>query len=264
MFLVLCGITLVSAAPDDLLDAGYNDMYNLQFEDAHKAFGQWERLHAQDPLGPVSDAAAYLFSEFDRLHILQSELFVDDHSFLNRKSLTPDPAVKARFEKALENSQRLADAELKHSPNDKEALFARVLCFGLEADYTALIEKRNLASLSEVKQGRAMAEKLLSEDPNYYDAYLAIGVENYLLSLKPAPIRWLLQAGGAQANRETGITNLKLTASKGHYLQPYAELLLAVAALRSKDDAEAKRLLSDLAKRFPRNPLYVQELKKIT
>ena len=36
---------------------------------------------------------------------------------------------------------------------------------------------------------------LLSLDSSYYDAYLAVGVENYMLSLKPLPLRWLLRLG---------------------------------------------------------------------
>ncbi len=238
-------------------------MYNLEFVSAHQSFQQWEQVHPKDPLGPVSDAAAYLFTEFDRLHILQSELFINDHSFLNKKTLSPNPSLKASFDAALGQSDQLAHAELKQSPKNKSALYAELLCFGLRADYIALIEKRNMASLNEIKQGRGIAERLIGEDPTYYDAYLAIGVENYLLSLKPAPVRWLLHAGGAQTDRQAGIANLKLTASKGHYLQPYAELLLAVAALRGRDETEAKRLLSDLARRFPQNRLYAQELKKI-
>jgi len=79
----LCAITLGRAEPM-LLDQGYRQMYNLQFAEAHQTFHQWQGLHPDDPMGPASDAAAYLFSEFDRLHILQSEFFVhDQYSSLN-------------------------------------------------------------------------------------------------------------------------------------------------------------------------------------
>ena len=44
-----------------------------------------------------------------------------------------------------------------------------------------MIEKRNLASLSYMKTSRMLAQQLLVIDPTCYDAYLAIGVENYLL-----------------------------------------------------------------------------------
>ena len=34
-----------------LLDTGYREMYNLDFEGAHKSFQQYERALPQDPLG---------------------------------------------------------------------------------------------------------------------------------------------------------------------------------------------------------------------
>ena len=127
----------------------------------------------------------------------------------------------------------------------------------------ALVEKRNFAALGTIKTARALAEKLLSQDPSYYDAYLAVGVENYLLGLNPAPIRWLLRLGGAQTDKEEGIAKVRLTAERGHYLAPYARLLLAVAALRDHDRPKARTLLSGLAVEFPHNPLYRKELDQI-
>ncbi len=238
-------------------------MYDLQFERAHQSFHQWEQLHPDDALGPVSDGAAYLFSEFDRMQILQSEFFVDNASFLHIRRLDPDPAVKASFESALARGQSIADGVLKRSPDDENALLATVLRLGLHADYLALVEKRYLTSLGEVKEGRELAGKLLAAHPQCYDAYLAIGVENYLLSLKPAPIRWLLRLGGAQTDKDVGIANLRLTAGKGRYLMPYARLLLAVAALRDNNRPQAKRTLAWLAGEYPQNRLYREELAKL-
>jgi hypothetical protein len=60
-----------------------------------------------------------------------------------------------------------------------------------------------------------------------------------------------------------GISNLRITAEKGHYLLLYARLLLAVAALRDKDTAQARTILQDLAREFPSNPLYGQQLARL-
>ena len=246
------------------LDQGYRAMYDLDFAGAHRAFRDWERAHPRDPMGPVSDAAAYLFSEFDRLRVLQSEFFTDDQRFFAReRALNPDAALKREFEETLSRGQKLADGILAQSPQDENAMLASVLRMGLHADYLAMIEKRNFAALAEIKQSRGVAEQLLEQHPQCYDAYLAVGVENYLLSLKPAPIRWLLRVGGAQTDRQTGIERLRLTADKGHYLMPYARLLLAVAALRDKDTATARRTLVWLSSEYPHNKLYREELTKI-
>ncbi len=257
------GLLPCIAGDATLLDTGYRQMYDLQFDGAHRSFHQWDQTHPDDPMGPISQAAAYLFSEFDRMSILQAEFFVDNDSFLHGRNPDPDPAVKAQFENALARGEALANRVLQRSPNDENALLATVLAIGLRADYLALVEKRYLASLNLLKLGRDVAGKLLAAHPDCYDAYLAIGVENYMLSLKPAPIRWLLRMAGAQTDKDAGLANLRLTAEKGHYLMPYARLLLAVADLRDNNRVQAKRTLAWLAGEYPQNRLYREELAKL-
>ena len=255
------GASIPSVVP--MIQTGYHQMYNLEFDGAHKTFAQFEQQRPDDPLGHVSNAAAYLFAEFDRLNILQSEFFVNDDRFRHAKRLTPDAAVRQAFVGELAKAEQLANGILARSPQDPDALFANILSMGLRADYSALVEKRYLDSLRVIKNGRETAEKLLAIAPDYYDAYLAIGVENYMLSLKAAPVRWLLSLGGAQVDRERGIQDLRLTAEKGHYLSPYARLLLAVAAMRNKDRAQARDLLAALVHDFPHNRLYSEELARL-
>ncbi len=254
---------LAEPQANPVIDRGYRQMYDLYFDEAHKTFGRWEQEHPADPIGPVSNAAAYLFAEFDRLNILHSEFFVDSGMFHRRPKVTPDPAVREAFDRELDKSGTLADDILHRLPENADALFAKILTLGLRADYEALIERRDFDALKVIKDSRATAEKLLSIEPKYYDAYLAIGVENYLFSLKPAPVRWLLQVGGAQTDRDKGVDDLRLTADKGCYLSPYARLLLAVAALRNKDIPKARDLLGALAHEFPHNRLYAQELAQL-
>ena len=242
-----------------LLEQGYHHLYNLEFARAHESFQEWERLKPADPMGPVSEAVTYLFSEFDRLHILQSEFFTHDQHFVTDHKIAPNPELKRKFQDALQATRALA----ANLPNDNNARFALILSDGLESDYLALIEKRYRESLQKMKSGRSMAEALLASDPTYYDAWIAVGVENYMLSVKPAPIRWLLRISGAETNRAVGIEKLKMTAEKGHYLAPFAKLLLAVAAMRDNNTAQAKNLLLSLANQYPNNPLYRQELARL-
>jgi hypothetical protein len=242
-----------------LLDRGYREMYNMQFAEAHRTFEEYQRLNPTDAMGPVSDAAAYLFGEFDRLHILQTEFFTHDEHFMTDHKLQPDPEVRRKFEAALASSRALA----KRAPSDDNAAFASILVNGLHSDYLALIDKRYSASFQEMKTGREMAESLLLRNPDYVDAWIAVGVENYMLSVKPAPIRFFLRLSGGQTDRKTGLEKLRMTAAKGHYLAPFARLLLAVAAMRDRDTASAHTLLAGLVLEFPRNPLYAQELARL-
>jgi len=246
-----------------VLERGYQEMYNLDFATAHDTFRGYQQGHPDDPMGYVSNAAAYLFSEFDRLHILESDLFTNDAKFEHRSKQAADPNVKIEFEKELSKSDAAAEKVLTQNPGDVNALFAEVLSNGLRSDYMALIEKRNIASLSYMKTSRVTAQKLLALDPTCYDAYLAVGVENYLLGVNPAPVRWVLRLTGSETDKEEGLQRMRLTADKGHYLAPFARLLLAVAALRDKDRQTARVLLAGLAKEFPGNQLYVTELSRI-
>lgn len=259
---IIAGVLFAATAfgaEADLLDQGYGQMYDLQFAQAHDTFHEFERQYPDDPMGPVSDAAAYLFSEFDRLHILQSEFFVHDQHFITDHKLVPDPAVKVKFEGAIGDGRQLAG----RLPGDQKALFAQVLANGLHSDYLALIEKRYAASFQAMKAGRQIAEKLLAKNPQYYDAWLAVGVENYMLSVKSLPLRWLLRLAGGETDKAVGMEKLRLTAAKGHYLAPFARLLLAVAALRERDTGTARKLLDGLVKDYPHNPLYAQELERL-
>jgi hypothetical protein len=237
-------------------------MYDLDFGAAHQKFASWKQANPDDPMGPVSNAAAYLFSELERLHVLDSELFVDDDKFRLRQHLAASPEIKRAFEDELRNARQSAERLRLHAPDDENALLADVLAHGLEADYLSLIEHRDMAALSVVKEGRALAVRLLNTHPDCYDAYLAIGVENYLLSLKPAPVRWILNWSGAQTSKQEGIAKLRLTAEKGALLQPYARMLLAVAALRDNDRNGATRILEGLVREFPHNRLYAAELAR--
>jgi trehalose-6-phosphatase len=55
-----------------------------------------------------------------------------------------------------------------------------------------------------------------------------------------------------------------MTAEHGHYLEPFAKVLLAVAALRDKDRVRAQTILQELHNRFPGNTLYTHELSLLT
>jgi hypothetical protein len=247
--------TADALAPTEV-EQGFQSMYNLDFQKAHQEFSTWEGTHPADPMGPVSQAAGFLFGEFARLDILESELFTDDKNFEARSKLRPDPKVREEFYAAVDRGDQLADAALKLHEDDSNALFAKSLAMGLRSDYVAMIDKEDLAALSYMKQGRVFAQQLLQQKPDDYDALLAVGVENYLTGIKPAPVRWMLRMGGIKPDKEQGIRELQQTAAHGNLLKPFAKLLLAVAALRDKDDAQGCSLLHELAVAYPQNPLY--------
>ena len=96
------------------------------------------------------------------------------------------------------------------------------------------------------------------------DAYLATGAANYIIGCMPVYKRAVLWVGGIHGDKILGMQQVARAAASGHYLRPYAKLLLALAALREKQPDLARMEFSELTAEFPQNPLFASELAKIT
>jgi predicted Zn-dependent protease len=69
---------------------------------------------------------------------------------------------------------------------------------------------------------------------------------------------------GVNGSKDTGIQNLQLVARSGHYLRPFAKILLAMVYLREKQPQQTQNLLASLTSEYPDNPLLRKELAKVT
>jgi hypothetical protein len=266
---VCLGTLLVSAfaadvpAPQPSLDQGFRLLYNLDFDQAHQVFLSWQHEHPQDPVGPTAEAAGILFSEFHRLGVLEGQFYENDKSFQNRDKPDPDKGVRDRFNAALARAQSAASVRLAANANDRDALFAMTLSSGLQADYAALIEKRNMSSLHYTREANDWADRLLAVDPGCYDARVATGFSKYIIGSMAAPLRWVLRMGGVSGDKKQGILELQMTADHGQYLGPFARILLAIAYVRDKDNSRARQLLASLRDEFPKNTLFSHELARL-
>ncbi len=248
---------------DEILDQSYRAMYNLHFDEALKKVEEAKALAPDDPLPSMAEACAVLFREFDRLHILTSELFTSDEKFSSRSPRVWEASFRRQFEHALSRAEALAQQRLARDKNDAKGLFAMAIVNGLRADDAALIGKRNLAALGYTKTANGYAERLLSRAPDYYDAYIATGMGKYLIGGKPAPVRWVLRLGGLKGDQEEGLKELRKTAEHGRFLKPFATILLAFDDLRHKDRVEARKKLAWLSEQFPDNSHFPEEMAKL-
>jgi hypothetical protein len=245
------------------LDDGFHLLYDLEFADAHQVFLAWQQDHPDDPLGPVCEAAGLLFSEFDRLGVLEGQFYEDDKLFQARKRLRADPAIRDRFNAALTLAETRAKARLAKDPKDSDALFAMTLASGLRSDYAALIDKSNFTALHYAKDASSWARRLLAVNPQCYDAHVATGFSKYIVGTMSAPVRWIVRLGGVSGDKKAGISELQITAQHGRYLAPFARILLAIAYVREKDKPRALELLASLRDEFPKNPLFQREIARL-
>lgn len=263
LFLALSVAHATEAIVPNALDRGFNRLYDLDFPGAQKEFQSWEQENPDNPMGPIGEAAGVLFSEFNRLGVLEAQFYENDSAFAARKKYEADAKQHELFEQQLTRAETLGKARLARDPHDHDALLAMTLASGLRADYAALIEKRSLSSLHYTKEASAWADQLLATHPVCYDGYLAGGISRYIVGSMSAPVRWLLRMGGVSGDKARGIAELQTTAANGRLLAPFARILLAIAYVREKDTARARETLLSLQKDFPNNHLFPLELARL-
>jgi hypothetical protein len=281
IFSLICGLLLASAlgapaiqseeqqaqievfqVPE--LDAGFHLLYELKPAEARAQFQARQKSHPDDPLGSAAEAASYLFEECYRQGILTSDFFLDNKRFLGKVALKPDPALRTAFFAANERALDLARRRLNTNPGDPNALFSMTLSLGMQADYASLIDKQQIQSLKMTGEADKYAKKLLAVAPEAADAYLGLGVANYVIGSLPAHKRLLLAFAGIHGDKRVGMQQLEIAATGGHYLRPFAKILLALAALREKKTEVARSQLTELVAEFPENPLFASELAKLS
>src|SRR3984893_13104297 len=258
------------AAPEVMsdpgLDAGFRLLYELKFDQAREGFAKWQQERPAEPLGPALEAASDLFEEFYRKGVLTSEFFLDDNRLLGGIKDKPDAELERQFASAAQRAQKLARARMVTQPKDPDALFALTLIAGMQADDFFLIQSRQLDSMRSLRETDRNARILLGVAPDTDDAYLALGVANYIIGCLPAYKRAVLWVGGVHGDKVLGMQQVSRAAGSenARYLRPFARLMLALAALREKNPDLARQQLQELATEFPENPLFAKELAKVT
>jgi hypothetical protein len=247
---------------DPELAAAFHLLYAQQFSQARENFASWESHHPQEPFGEVAVAASYLFEELYRQNVLTSDFFLNEERFLHGIEGKPNAGRMADFRAALGRTRTLSRELMKKNPKDPEALFGLTLAAGMESDANAILEKKQLDGLKRMKEANEYAKQLLAQQPDTNDAYVALGAANYIIgSLNPG-YRFALWFGGIHGDKKLGMQQLGKTAENGRYLQPFAKILLALAARREKQNALAQKLLLQLSQEFPSSPLFAAEYAK--
>jgi hypothetical protein len=251
----------IEADPSEaLLESGFRDLYELNFQGAREQFLAYQKARPNDPMGKTAEAASCLYEEFNAKGVLTSKFFLDDDTFLGGVDGKVSQNKNPQFLAANQKAREMGRQQLKANSRDPRALLAVTIADGMESDYDEIIERRQLPALSLMRQAESEANTLLAIDPNAQDANVALGASNYVIGSMPAYKRAFLWFGGVHGDKQHGMDLMKMAADNGHYLQPFAKVLLALAYEREHQDDRARVLLSELAAQFPENPLFAREV----
>jgi hypothetical protein len=244
------------------LSSGFHSLYAQNFSDAREKFDNWESQHPEEPFGQVALAASYLFEELYRQNVLSSDFFLNEKRFLHGIEGKPDPARMKSFQDAVDRARKLAKERLAKNSSDPEAFFALTLAAGMESNADLMLKKQHLESLKRLKEANEHAKQLLAEQPDANDAYVALGSANYIIGSLSGGARFMLWFGGIHGDKKLGMQQLEKTIENGRYLQPFAKILLALAARREKQNPLAQKLFLELSEEFPESALYAAEYAK--
>jgi hypothetical protein len=255
------GVSIEADPAAAMLETGFHQMYELNFQGAREQFVSYQKLKPEDPLGRAAEAASYLYEEFNTKGVFTSEFFLNDSKLLSGVDGKASDNRNDQFMETNHQAREMAKQWLKTRPNDPHGLLVLTLTDGMESDYDGIIEKKQLAALSLMRQAEREANALLAVDPDEQDAYVALGASNYIIGCMPSFKRAFLWFDGVHGDRIKGMQQMQLAADHGHYLQPFAKILLALACEREHQMDRARKLLTDLAAQFPANPLYAHEIE---
>jgi hypothetical protein len=164
---------------------------------------------------------------------------------------------------ANDAAREIAKQMLRSNAHDPRGLLVLTMTDGMEADYDGLIIKKQLASVHLIRQAESEAAILLATDPSAQDAYLALGASNYIVGSMSGFKRTFLWFDNVHGDRAKGLHQLEMASQNGHYLAPFAKILLALALEREHQTERARALLADLTAEFPANPLFAHELSLV-
>lgn len=243
------------------VEEAFQRLYSFDFPGAELVARRYIGANAECPLGYAALAAGALFSELNRLDALSSPL--TEQKVKGGKALKPDPAARAAFWRALEESDGRSRAMLAADPKNRLALAALAISSGLKRDYLALIDRKLRQSMEYIKEAQQWSTRLLAVDPHAHDAYLNTGFSEYLIGNFPFFLRWVVKIDGVEGDKQKGLRQLEIAAQSGTLMRPFAQLLLASFYQREGRPQDSVRWLSALLAEHPENQVVRRELEKL-
>jgi tetratricopeptide (TPR) repeat protein len=243
-----------------LVDEGFTDFYNLDYDQAIAVF---ERAIARDPRQPDLHnhlAQTLIFREMFRNGALESELVSGSNSFLRRPKLNPTPETEKRILDEIAKAMALADARLEQNPKDTAAMYASGIAYGLRANYYWVVKKAWRDSLKDATAARKLHNRISELEPNNVDARLVQGLHDYVVGSLPLAYKMLGFLFGVRGDKEKGIRTVQDVARNGKQNRVDAEVFLCALYRRENQSKLAVPLVQDLIRRYPRNYLLRMEL----
>ena len=239
---------------DNLRAEGYAALYNLDYEGARKRFRELIQLAPDNPAGPQCFAASLWVQQLNESWELKATLYsTKAYTESKRKA---DPAQVAEFRKWIRQTKTLSEAKLRQNPRDIEALYFLGAAEGLDAAYTAAVERKYRVALRKGSDAVDRHKEVLKLAPDFRDAELTIGLQNYIVGALPLPLKLIAGTMGVRGSKKRGLETLERVSVEGQWSRDLARVLLIDLYKREKRWKDAAVTARQLSEKYPRNYLF--------
>jgi tetratricopeptide (TPR) repeat protein len=241
---------------DSLRVAGFEALFNLDYESARKSFKELTQAFPNYPAGPQFLADSLWIETLYQTRRLQSSLYGSDDMFYSTSDDKADPKVVDQFRTLTRQARLLTEARLKQYPRDPEALYFLGATEGLKASFEEAVERRHFAALKDGSDAVDRHREVIKLDPNYHDAEITIGLYDYTVGALPLPVKLIAGVAGFRGSKKRGLATLERVAKEARWVYDEAKTLLIVLYTREKRYADAVAFARELGAKYPRNYLY--------
>ncbi len=248
---------------DPLVKQGLDRFYDLDYDGALKLFNQVAAQHPQEPIAWGYVLLGTIFRELYHQDLMDTTYYAHD-SFLSTKRQVDIPqATRNQIDGLTDKVIGLSDARLKANPQDRNALFARGYARGLHASFITLADHSFAAAARQGYQARNDSEAVLKLDPQYADALLAVGIQEFAVASLPRLVRMVVGIMGVGGNKEAGIAKLREDGAHGSLTNVQARVALSLFLRHDGRYPDALAVEHGLAEQYPHSYLFRLEVANL-
>jgi hypothetical protein len=241
---------------DPTVREGYERFYILDYDGALTRFESVLKAHPQEPMAYGYVQMATVFRELYHQDLLDTTYYAHDNFLTSKRTVNVSPAVRERIESLTDTGLRICDDRIKANANDKDAYFARGYLKGIHAAFITLVDHSFVAAARQGYSARSDSEQVLKIDPDYADAKMAIGIQQFAVASLPRFVRMLVGVVGVGGNKERGLQLLRDSAAHGVITAVESRTVLSLFLRHDARYPEALAVQHGLAAQYPHDFLF--------
>jgi tetratricopeptide (TPR) repeat protein len=237
--------------------------YNLNFDAALKIQEQVAREHPSDPMASNYLLTTIIFRELYNQDLLDTTYYAHNSFLTVKRDVNVPPAARQRIEDLTNRVQHLTDAAIAANPNDANALFARGYAKGIHAVFIILVDHAYVAAARQGLSARNDSEAALKIDPQYADAWMAIGIQRFAVASLPKFLRFMVGFLGVGGNKQEGLADLHKSADQGTVTSIESRTILSLFLRHDGQYPAALAVEHSLQHDYPHNYLFCLEVANL-